>query len=53
VGATLTGGHGVPCRQDQVYRHDSQRNSQPFLARRKSSLNAPQFGHCAMKVEAR
>ena len=50
---TLTGGHGVPGCQVQVYPQDSQRKSQPFLAWRMSSRNAPQRGHCAIEVEAR
>ena len=50
---TRTGGHGVPGSQVQTYSQDSQRKSQPFAARPMSSRNAPQRGHCAMKVEAR
>jgi hypothetical protein len=50
---TRTGGHGVPGCQDQTYSQDSQRKSQPLLARAMSSRNAPQRGHCAIKVEAR
>ncbi len=53
LGMTRTGGHGVPGCQVQVYPQDSQRKSQPSPARRMSSRNAPQRGHCAIKVEAR
>ena len=52
-GMTRTGGHGVPGCQVQVYPQDSQRKSQPFLPCRMSSRNAPQRGHCAIKVDAR
>jgi hypothetical protein len=52
-GMTRTGGHGVPGCQVQVLSHASQRKSQPLLARLMSSRNAPQRGHCAMKVDAR
>ena len=50
---TRTGGHGVPGCQVQVCPHTSQRKSQALLARLMSSRNAPQRGHCAMKVDAR
>ena len=50
---TRTGGHGVPGCHVQVFSHASQRKSQPLLARLMSSRNAPQRGHCAMKVDAR
>ncbi len=53
LGMTRTGGHGVPGCQVQVYSQASQRKSQPLLARRKSNRNAPQRGHCAIKVDAR
>lgn len=49
---TRTGGHGVPGCQVQVYSQDSQRKSQLLLDRWMSSRNAPQRGHCAMKVDA-
>ena len=52
-GMTRTGGHGVPGCQVQTYSQDSQRKSKPFLARVMSSRNAPQRGHCAIKVDAR
>src|ERR1700757_1853340 len=52
-GMTRTGGHGVPGCQLQVFSHTSQRNSQALLACLMSSRNAPQRGHCAMKVDAR
>ena len=52
-GMTRTGGHGVPGCQVQVFSHASQRKFQPLLARLMSSRNAPQRGHCAMKVDAR
>ena len=50
---TRTGGHGVPGCQLQVYSHTSQRKSQALLVRLMSSRNAPQRGHCAMKVDPR
>ena len=50
---TRTGGHGVPGCQLQVFSHTSQRKSQALLACLMSSRNAPQRGHCAMKVDAR
>jgi hypothetical protein len=50
---TRTGGHGVPGCQIQVFSHASQRKFHPFLPRLMSSRNAPQRGHCAMKVDAR
>ena len=53
LGMTRTGGHGVPGCQVQVCPQASQRKSQPLLADRMSSRNAPQRGHCAMKVDAR
>ena len=53
LGATRTGGHGEPACQVQTCSQDSQRKSQPFLARLKSSRNAPHRGHCAIKVDAR
>ena len=52
-GMTRTGGHGVPGCQLQVCEHTSQRKSQALLARLMSSRNAPQRGHCAMKVDPR
>ena len=53
LGMTRTGGHGVPGCQVQVFSHTSQRKSQALLVRLMSSRNAPQRGHCAMKVDPR
>ena len=50
---TRTGGHGVPGCQVQVCSQTSQRKSQTLLPRLMSSRNAPQRGHCAMKVDPR
>ena len=53
AGATRVVGQGVPGRQAQVYSQDSQRNPQPPRICPISSPNAPQFGHCAIWVNAR